>query len=70
MTSAVIYADVADTLPSDIREAVEVILPCDVALTREHLWDRWPESNEVGVKTGRWHTRSRFCVYCGTVRST
>ena len=59
------YADVAETLRPEIREAIEVSAPCSESATRRHLWDH--ERSEIVngwallVRVDEWW----HCVYCG-----
>lgn len=57
-----LYDDVADTLPRDIVEAIEVALPCAGGF--DHLWDVAPEismnpSGHILVHSIIWR-----CVHC------
>lgn len=62
-----LYSDVADTLPADIVEAIEVSLPCPIAKD-DHLWEfeeiqvmSW--ARLAPVRADRyWH-----CAYCRTI---
>lgn len=62
----VLYADVADTLAPDVRETIELSLPCAGGF--EHLWDR--EQSSV-MLWGSYHPVrvDEFwrCVHCGVV---
>jgi hypothetical protein len=49
------YSDVADLLPADIIEAIEVSLPCPVAFI--HLWDHERTDDDEF-----WH-----CVHCHAI---
>lgn len=61
----VTYDDVAETLPVDVREAIEVEAPCAGGFA--HLWDNqqnWVEQFGKGiVRTDEWWQ----CVHCRAV---
>lgn len=63
-----LYADVSETLPADIVEAIEVSLPCPIS-REHHFWEF--ESIEImslrgPVRQDRyWH-----CAYCRLITFT
>lgn len=57
MTAVVTYADVAETLPARIVEAVEVTGPCPVAPDHRHFWEFSPGTED--------YDPAWACIHCG-----
>lgn len=66
LSGFVTYTDVAETLPVDVREAIEIEAPCAGGFA--HLWDwQWHDAAGWTLPEKECHWR---CVHCGAVSHT